>query len=178
MVWVLHTLIQYSAPSTASVLRCSLFLNTIAYQPQCGMWGVWDIWLVMGGGGEGDLVWWLGSGPIGLITSPPWMGYSNHPLDGICQISAWSQACHPVAYCCQLGWSDFCEKNWSLAKLCQIVVGPQFQNFFFKCCFLTHIQAVYLDHSKWGISGALKIKSGIPDWPLQAISESFSQIGQ
>ena len=109
---------------------------------------------------------------------PPLMGYSNHPLDGICQISAWSQACHPVAYCCQLGWSDFCEKNWSLAKLCQIVVGPQFQNFFFKCCFLTHIQAVYSDHSKWGISGALKIKSGIPDWHLQAISESFSQIGQ
>ena len=31
----------------------------------------------------------------------------------------------------KLGWSDFEEKNVSLSMLCQIVVGPQFQNFTF-----------------------------------------------
>ena len=29
------------------------------------------------------------------------------------------------------------KKNWALGKLCQIVSGPQFQNFTLKCCFLT-----------------------------------------
>ena len=32
-----------------------------------------------------------------------------------------------------LGWSDF-EKNATHSMLCQIVVGPQFQNFISQCC--------------------------------------------
>ena len=31
-------------------------------------------------------------------------------------------------YACPLGWSDF-EENATFSMLCQLVVGPQFQNF-------------------------------------------------
>ena len=37
---------------------------------------------------------------------------------------------------CRVGWSDFWRKNWTHFRLCQIVMGPQFQNFTLKCCFL------------------------------------------
>ena len=35
----------------------------------------------------------------------------------------------------------FEEKNWALAKLCQIVVGPQFQNITFKGCLRLWLKA-------------------------------------
>ena len=37
-----------------------------------------------------------------------------------------------------LGWSNFWERKYKThVMLCQIVIGPQFQNFTLKCCFLT-----------------------------------------
>ena len=49
-----------------------------------------------------------------------------------------------ATYCIQVGlanywvgWSDFKRKLVTLHKLCQIVVGPQFQNFNDKCCLFT-----------------------------------------
>ena len=36
-----------------------------------------------------------------------------------------------------IGWSDFWKKNWALGNLCQIIKGPQIQNFSLKCCLLT-----------------------------------------
>ena len=32
-------------------------------------------------------------------------------------------------------------EKWALGQLCQIVIGPQFQNFPLKCCFLTWLRA-------------------------------------
>ena len=45
------------------------------------------------------------------------------------------------------------EKNWTHVMLCQIVMGPQFQNFTLKCCFLAQRRASeHLDVTlKWAI---------------------------
>ena len=36
-----------------------------------------------------------------------------------------------------VGWSDFWERKRAPGQLCQIGIGPQYQNFIVKCCFVT-----------------------------------------
>ena len=44
--------------------------------------------------------------------------------------------------CCALGCSDFWKQFWPHVMLCQIVVGPQFQNFMSLCCLFPWVQGL------------------------------------
>ena len=55
-------------------------------------------------------------------------------------VSAVSSPPSPLPICV-IGWSDFWKQNWTHVMLCQIVIGPQFQSFTLKCCFLTSCRA-------------------------------------
>ena len=57
-----------------------------------------------------------------------------------------SPACMTLETCCTLGWSHF-EKNATQSMLCQIVFGPQFQNFMSQCCLFPWSQGL----SKFGL---------------------------
>ena len=89
-------------------------------------------------------------GQYGKLSSSVWkpvqVGFATCPGQyGNLSRSVWKPVQVGFAtYCIQVGlanywvgWSDFKRKLVTLHKLCQIVVGPQFQNFNDKCCLFT-----------------------------------------
>ena len=69
--------------------------------------------------------------------------WSKDPEGIVSCETSWGWDSHNIATLTPaVGWSDFSRKNWTHVMLCQIVVGPQFQNFTLKCWFLVWRRAL------------------------------------